>query len=85
MRFDQNLLTSLDLARFWQLVMKLNSRLLTEGLISPTYFSLDDKERKFRDTGKRGLGPVPHGHRFAFPKIDEARNAQGPHDFYSSP
>lgn len=28
----------------------------------------DDKERKFRDAAKRGLGPV-RDHRFAFPKM----------------
>jgi len=32
-RFDQNLLTSLDLARLRQFMIKLNSRLLTEGLL----------------------------------------------------
>ena len=49
-------------------------------LISPAYYSLGDLERKLRDTVKRMLGPV-RDHRFAVPKIDETRNAQGPHDF----
>ena len=46
-------------------------------LISPAYFSLGDLERKLRDSVKRMLRPV-RDHRFAFPKIDETRNAQGP-------
>ena len=41
---------------------------------------LDDQEDKLRDVAKLGLARM-RDHRFAFPKIDETRNALGPQDF----